>query len=96
MQGFYLSENDLPSTSTSTARGWRRPPLVLRVAVRTTWASRFACCCEDNVGLSARGLVGERRALLARPIGANAQLIGTFPRGDLEAHGAAKTVGTGY
>ena len=48
------------------------------------------------MGLSARGLVGERRALLARPIGANAQLIGIFPRGDLEARGAAKTAGTGY
>ena len=34
-------------------QGMERQPLVLRVAVRTTWASRFACCCEDNVGFSA-------------------------------------------
>ena len=34
-------------------KGWRRQPLVLRVAVRTTRPSRFACCCEDNVGFSA-------------------------------------------
>ena len=40
--------------------------------------------------------MGEQRALLARPIGANAQLIGIFPRGDAKADGVAKTAGTGY